>query len=201
MYSLDDFLLDLQNRGENAPLNDINNSVGSPTPVPQLQGDIANMDFSNFNYEDIDNANIYEKDGLYYSDNPYVNSIIGIESGHKANAHNASGAAGVFQFMPSTAKQYKLTNAYDPNESLRAYKQLTKDNIKQMKRMGLPITPTTIYIAHQQGVGGLAKIMTALRTGSELTGSTLRNVKNNSLGGYKGLQQYYDDWEARIKRG
>ena len=193
MYSLDDFLLDLRNRGENAPLNDINTI--SPTPVPQLQGDIANMDFSNFN------ANIYEKDGLYYSDNPYVNSIIGIESGHKANAHNASGAAGVFQFMPSTAKQYKLTNAYDPNESLRAYKQLTKDNIRQMKRMGIPINPTTIYIAHQQGVGGLAKIMTALRTGSELTGATLRNVKNNSLGGYKGLQKYYDDWEARIKRG
>ena len=120
MYSLDDFLLDLRNRGENAPLDVINTSAINPTPVPQLQGDIANMDFSNFNYEDIDNANIYEKDGLYYSDNPYVNSIIGIESGHKANAHNASGAAGVFQFMPSTAKQYKLTNAYDPNESLRA---------------------------------------------------------------------------------
>lgn len=70
-----------------------------------------------------------------------------------------------------------------------------------MKRMGIPITPTTIYIAHQQGVQGLARIMTALRTGSELTGATLRNVKNNSLGGYKGLQKYYDDWEARIKRG
>ena len=159
------------------------------------------MDFNNFSYEDIDNANIYEKDGKWYSDNQYVNSIIGIESGHKANAHNTSGAAGLFQFVPSTAKQYKLTNAYDPHESLRAYKQLTKDNIKQMKKMGIPINPTTIYLAHQQGVGGLFKIMTALQNGTELSGSTLRNVKNNSLGGYKSLQKYYDDWEARIRRG
>ena len=67
--------------------------------------------------------------------------------------------------------------------------------------MGIPINPTTIYLAHQQGVGGLFKIMTALQNGTELSGSTLRNVKNNSLGGYKNLQKYYDDWEARIRRG
>ena len=40
MYSLDDFLLDLRNRGENTPLNNINN-VMNPTQEPQLQGDIA----------------------------------------------------------------------------------------------------------------------------------------------------------------
>lgn len=190
----------LQQGDEDDMVDVIVNSLAQnrePIPEPRM------FDSTNFNYDDIDNADIYQaEDGKWYSHNPYVNAIAGIESGHRADAQaKGSSAKGLFQFINSTAQQYGLLNPFDAQQALGAFKKLTKANIKQMQKKGIPINPTTIYLAHQQGVGGLAQIMNHLKNGTPLSEAVLKNVKNNSLGGYKSVQQYYDDWEKRINRG
>lgn len=184
---------------------DLNSIIGrmynqEPTnndPNYALQGGI--MLDPNFDFNSINDADIYEKDGKVYSSNPYVDRIIQIESGRNPRAYNKSGASGAFQFIKSTAKQYGLNNPFNAQESLNAYKKLTMNNIRQMQRYGIPINPTTVYLAHQQGVGGLKKIVDSLNNGTPLDSTTLRNVKNNSLGGYRGLQTYFDDWKKRVE--
>ena len=53
-----------------------------------------------FDYSEIQDAEIYKKGDLWYSDNTFVDAVITIESNHKANAYNKySGAKGLFQFL------------------------------------------------------------------------------------------------------
>lgn len=184
-------------------LNSITSRVYNQEPTSNVpsytpQGGGIMLD-PNFDFNSISDADIYEKDGKVYSSNPYVDRIIQIESGRNPRAYNKSGASGAFQFIKSTAKQYGLNNPFDAQESLNAYKRLTMDNIRQMQKYGIPINPTTVYLAHQQGVGGLKKIVDSLNNGTPLDGTILRNVKNNSLGGYRGLQTYFDDWKKRVE--
>lgn len=83
-----------------------------------------------------------------------------IESGLKPGAHNPSGASGLFQFMPSTAKQYGLSNPYDPVASADAASQLASDNSKYLANaLGRSPTGGEIYLAHQQGAGGAASLL------------------------------------------
>ena len=191
-----------EEQSKNVTLDDVLKQLG-------YFGDISMEDNSaippamtgDFNAADINNAQIYQQNGKWYSNNPFVNAVMGIESGHKADAYNKSGATGLFQFIPSTWASYGKGNALDPNANFEAFKRYTASNIKQMQKAGIPITPTNIYLAHQQGIGGLKAILKSLETGAPLSDKILRNVKNNSLGGFKGLAQFYNDWDARIKRG
>ena len=82
------------------------------------------------------------------------------ESGFDPNARNESGAAGLFQFMPSTAKQYGLDNPYDPVASTDAAARLAADNYAAM-RAGLNRDPTPgeLYLAHQQGAAGAIALL------------------------------------------
>ena len=84
-----------------------------------------------------------------------------IESGLNPNAHNAaSGAAGAFQFVPSTARQYGLDNPYDPVASADAAARLLRDNQSYLtKALGRDPTGGELYLAHQQGAGGAAKLL------------------------------------------
>lgn len=196
---------------EGLPEEEQSNNVTLDDVLKQLGyfGDISMEDNSaippvmtgDFNAADINNAQIYQQNGKWYSNNPFVNAVMGIESGHKADAYNKSGATGLFQFIPSTWASYGKGNALDPNANFEAFKRYTASNIRQMQKAGIPITPTNIYLAHQQGIGGLKAILKSLETGAPLSDKILRNVKNNSLGGFKGLAQFYNDWDARIKRG
>lgn len=193
--TLDDVLRSMQ-------AQEVQQAQGTPVMnMPMQRGGFMPVDMGDFNYQDIGNAQIYQKNGRWYSDNAAVNAIMNIESSGNARAHNASGASGLFQFIPSTWKAYGQGDVYDPQANLAAFKRYTADNIRQMQKAGIPINPTNIYLAHQQGIGGLKAILKSLETGAPLPANILRNVKNNSLGGFKGLPQFYNDWDARIKRG
>jgi hypothetical protein len=91
----------------------------------------------------------------------YFDRLAQIESGGNPNAHNRdSGAAGLYQFIPSTAKQYGLANPYDPVQARAAVERLTADNRAALRR-GLGRDPTAgeLYLAHQQGAGGALKLL------------------------------------------
>jgi hypothetical protein len=84
-----------------------------------------------------------------------------IESGLNPSAVNpTSHAAGLFQFMPSTAAQYGLTNPLDAEASATAAAKLTRDNIFTLRStLGRDPTPGEIYLAHQQGAHGALKLL------------------------------------------
>jgi hypothetical protein len=107
-------------------------------------------------------AALYEKNEQKYAlPSGYLNTTAGIESGHEPHSFNQfSGAKGVFQFIPSTAKQYGLKDPYDPIASTDAAARLAADNQADLtKALGRPPTAGELYLAHQQGAAGAIKIL------------------------------------------
>lgn len=84
-----------------------------------------------------------------------------IESGSGANLYNPlSKAAGGFQFIPSTAKQYGLKDPYDLAQSAEAAARLAADNRASLQKAGIESpTAAQLYLAHQQGASGANKLL------------------------------------------
>jgi len=91
-----------------------------------------------------------------------------VESGGKIGAINPnSHAAGLFQFTPATAKQYGLTtfDLVNPDPTVQArvrsaFDQFTSDNAASLTTaLGRSPTPAELYLAHQQGATGAAKLL------------------------------------------
>lgn len=85
-----------------------------------------------------------------------------IESGSGANLYNPlSKAAGGFQFIPSTAKQYGLKDPYDLAQSAEAAARLAADNKAALQKAGIEEpNASQLYLAHQQGAAGAKKLLT-----------------------------------------
>jgi hypothetical protein len=91
-----------------------------------------------------------------------LRAVAQIESANNPLALNpASGAAGLFQFMPSTAAQYGLSNPYNAAASADAAAHLMRDNQSALTRaLGRDPTAGELYLAHQQGAGGAIALLT-----------------------------------------
>jgi hypothetical protein len=119
-----------------------------------------------------------ERSGLNWSRPNYLPRVAQIESTGNPNAQNGS-AAGLFQFMPRTAKAFGLSNPYDPAAASDAAARLTTSNEKSLTRaLGRTPTDGEMYLAHQQGPTGASKIlanpgatMGALGLGNAATGN------------------------------
>lgn len=84
-----------------------------------------------------------------------------IESSGNPNAKNPrSSAGGLFQFIDSTAKSYGLKNRFDPAQAADAAARLAKDNAAHLRKvLGRDPTDGELYLAHQQGAGGAARLL------------------------------------------
>ncbi len=92
----------------------------------------------------------------------YLGRTAQIESGGWANASNPSGAAGLFQFVPSTWAKYGAPGAspLNPQAATVAAARLAADNSATLtKALGRPPTGAEFYLAHQQGAGGAAALL------------------------------------------
>lgn len=142
---------------------------------------------------DIKNSKLYQESGVWKSDNPFVNRVIQIESsgnplavaGYPKGTSNTiirnSRAAGLFQFTPSTGKIYGLSleDRFKPEKSFEAFKLLTRDNISTLARFNIPITATNLYLAHQQGAGGLKAIWNNINLDTPIGQIIRMNMNNN----------------------
>lgn len=81
-------------------------------------------------------------------------------SGNVRAYHPVSKAAGPFQFIPSTAKQYGLTDPYNREASAEAAARLASDNANVLRnRLGREPTAAELYLAHQQGASGASALL------------------------------------------
>ncbi|MET3590388.1 hypothetical protein ABID23_001496 [Bartonella silvatica] len=91
----------------------------------------------------------------------YLYRVAQVESGGNPNARNPrSSAGGLYQFINSTAKQYGLQDRFDPMQAADAMGRLTRDNRNYLSRvLGRAPTDAELYLAHQQGAGGAARLL------------------------------------------
>lgn len=97
----------------------------------------------------------------YGTGGDYFGRLAQIESSGDPNAVNKiTGAAGLYAFMPKTAKQYGLADPTDPDAALEAVKRFTADNRAALtKSLGRAPTDGELYLAHQQGADGAARLL------------------------------------------
>ena len=121
-----------------------------------------------------------------------------IETGGQFNerAFNASsGAAGLFQFVPSTARAYGIRgNEFDPVANADAGARLYLDNrndiVASQQRSGRPFLSgeaqpngLDLYLAHQQGAYGYRSIQAAIATGQFFGDTPTRRNLLANVGG------------------
>lgn len=138
-----------------------------------------------------------EKSGL---DENYLRTMAHIESKGNPTAFNkGSKAAGLYQFIPSTAKSYGLRGKeFDPRANAMAAARLSLDNKKTLEKAGIEATPEMLYIAHQQGPQGaidLVKYAKEGRSFSQLPGTLQRNIKSNAGGKALGAEEFLNFWK------
>jgi soluble lytic murein transglycosylase-like protein len=104
---------------------------------------------------------ITEAASRYGIDPEALKRIAELESGGNPNAKNPnSSAGGLFQFIDSTAAAYGLQNRFDPVQSADAAARLARDNSRYLsERLGRAPTAAELYLAHQQGPAGAARLL------------------------------------------
>lgn len=92
---------------------------------------------------------------------PYLYRLAQVESNLNPYARNPnSSAKGLFQFVDATADAYGITDPFSVDQQVDAVNRFTEDNRGSLKRaLGRDPTPGELYLAHQQGAGGAAKLL------------------------------------------
>ena len=129
----------------------------------------------------------------------YLITMAFIESAFNPKAYNrGSGAAGLYQFLRSTAKAYKLLDAYDIEQAVKAACRLTLDNKRYLKSKVAVITDELLYLAHQQGMGGAWEIYSCDANNANVSARLRANMAAN---GGKGMSasQFLEFWKNTWK--
>lgn len=129
----------------------------------------------------------------------YLAQTAQIESGGNPNALNkGSGAAGMFQFIPSTARSVGLSNPYDVLQSSYAAAKLASDNANVLRNaLGRDPTAGELYLAHQQGAAGAAKLLTNPdASAASIVGASA--VKSNGGTSDMTAGQFASKWTSRF---
>src|SRR5262249_61511618 len=68
-----------------------------------------------------------------------VRAVIQVESGYQERARSPKGAMGLMQLMPETARQYAVSNPYDPVSNIEAGIKHLKMLLDRMPRLELAL--------------------------------------------------------------
>lgn len=129
----------------------------------------------------------------------YFKKLAQVESGGNPNAVSPTGARGMFQFIPSTWKQYGGgADVRDPQAQFVAVQKLTADNRNALAQaLGREPTAGELYLAHQQGAGGAIKLLSnPSATPAEL--GLGRNVAVNGGNPNAPAGQFVQKWTSKF---
>ena len=203
------------NQGQMAQVSDVSYGggqippVGSevPSPVIKIRTGIPILD-------EALQAKLYRtgtRNGkpIYGSDNKLMNQFIAIESMGDASAVAPNGLyKGLGQMGRDAWSEANallkggvggFENVMNPGINFAATKAYMAINARRVK--GAPMdNPLHLYLAHQQGAGGLTQIYHAARTGSSVEGKIGKNMQSNlprSAGSATPLN-FYNYWAGAI---
>ncbi len=80
-----------------------------------------------------------------------VRALIQVESGYQPRARSRKGAMGLMQLMPSTAREYKVRNPFEPKANIEAGIKHLKSLIVKFERLDLSLA------AYNAGPGAVKK--------------------------------------------
>lgn len=190
---------------------EVSNNAGSGIPTDLTGPGYSGTDYTSV--EAIKKARIYEKNGKWFSDNPFVDAIIQIESMRNASARPysrkqgkyLSSAAGLFQFLESTGARFGLHSLQDrmnPYKSLEAFKSYVLYNMNKLRQNGIPVTPANLYLSHQQGDAGFNAIYKFITGKTSSLSSKLQGLMAGNAHGhrYTSPQDWYRNWVNDIAK-
>jgi hypothetical protein len=150
--------------------------------------------------------------GSRYLNEGDLQAIASIEStANRQTGVNKFGYAGLFQMGPSAAKDvgYDYDKLKDPSNwktNVAAGVKYLDLNADRLADKGVPVTALNVYMAHQQGATGAARILQAVGDGSAQTSPANKSMLANLPKSYKNaitgvgkqvtIQNYYDYWNA-----
>jgi hypothetical protein len=126
-----------------------------------------------------------------------------IESGLNPSASNPSGAKGLFQFMPATAKEFGIAGQeLNPYANADAAARFMVKNKSFLERAGIPVNATTMYLAHQQGPQGILNVWKAATGKGDLSEGDLKRMGPNDPFGEGKARRAADfiaGWQQKIE--
>jgi len=102
----------------------------------------------------------------------YYYRMVAKESSGNPNLGSSTGAKGLLQFTRGTGKAYGLVGPQgdirtDPDANIKAGVRLTEDNRRQLtKALGREPTNSELALAHQQGAGTAARMISGVGNAS-----------------------------------
>lgn len=76
-------------------------------------------------------SNIVTTSNMYKVDYRVITALVAIESGFRSNARSSSGAIGLGQLMPGTAKHLNVSNPFDPADNLDGTVRLLRTHLEK----------------------------------------------------------------------
>lgn len=167
-------------------------------PNGQVQQNQATTQTKN-NQQDIAtgviNSQLVKIGNRYFSNDPLMSRIISVESGGNPTARRENSQ---YRGLLQLGNHYTLSNWKDPQENFTKGKEVIVKNIRALQQAGIPITPATVYLSHQQGLGGITAIYREA-TGGKAVSSQIRSNMDNNLGRGKTAKQFIDFWENKLE--
>ena len=178
-------------------------SISEGMYIPSLDSVIKNVvkqpaltpaTWDNHSWDTLDNSQVWlGADGKAYSNDPYLNAVIGKESLRNPNAVNGT-ARGIYQFTPDTWKDYgegDESQRTDIQAAHRAVVKMTRERMNGLIKAGYAPTPDNVYLTHLLGLGGALKLlrnmdarMDTLYLGKSYAGSILGNLSKEDRAYY-----------------
>lgn len=149
--------------------------------------------------------------GLKADDARNLVAIAKLESGLNPNVKSNGRSTGLFQFQPTTFKAVGGNNINDPAEQTAAAIKLYQQNKQLLGASGLPVTPTSLYLAHQQGFPAAKALMssdpnknavqTLVDAGIYRDPATARKAIVNNFGSADMTNgQFLQTWQGKVAR-
>lgn len=169
------------------PTQDFTNIRNTPIPRPAKPGNVREY-----------------TPGRFYTGDIGMDTKIYIESKGDPKAVSPTGPVGILQYTKATARRFGLIgNGFDhrtdPVKSVEAQAQADAVYAATLKRNGIEPTPLNVYLAHQQGEGGIVEIIRAAKSGRNVS-PKVRTGMNHNGGKGKTPAQFLAFWQDRWNR-